>query len=228
MNIVITGAADGLGKEIASQFKDEHLILIDYDKEKLLNLAKQLKAEYYLCDLAVAQEVESVCHNIKSRMDIDILINCAGIWLDETKENDLKKYQNMILVNLFAPIAMIKCFLPKFIKQKKGLIININSQAGVEREEGSPVYGASKAGLTMYRENIKRKLGKNGIRITDICPGMIETGLFEKAGVDVSNDMFKKYSLSKSQVFSAIKYAIEQPKDVLIPSLEIKNVHENL
>ena len=134
----------------------------------------------------------------------------------------------MILVNLFAPIAMIKSFLPTFIKQKKGLIININSQAGVEKEEGSPVYGATKAGLDIYRKNIKRHLGKNGRKITDIYPGMIETKLFEKAGVNVPEKTFKDYSLTKSQVVAAVKFVIEQPSEVVIPSLEIKNVYENL
>ena len=229
MNIVITGAADGLGREIAKEFKNEHLILIDYDKQKLSKVAKELKAEHYVCDLAVAQEIESICKNIESRMDVDILINCAGAWLDEKTETDLKKYQNMILVNLFAPIAMIKSFLPKFIKKKKGLIININSQSGVERERATgAVYGATKAGLIAYRQNMKKELGKNGVRMTDICPGLIETGLFEKAGVNVPDDIFKQYALSKSQVVDAIKYIIRQPVDILIPSLELKNVHENL
>ena len=78
------------------------------------------------------------------------------------------------------------------------------------------------------RQNVKREFAKNGIRITDICPGMIETGLFEKAGVDVSQDTFKKYSSSKSQVVKAIKFVIDQPSEVIIPSLEIKNVYENM
>src|SRR5574344_943820 len=180
MKIILTGAADGLGKEIANQLKENELILIDNDETKLKETAKKINAKYYICDLTKPEDVNNVCNEIlKLNNKIDILINCAGVWLNEQVETDLEKYRNMILVNLFGPIAMIQCLMPNFIKQKKGLIININSQAGIEREEGSPVYGASKFGLSAYRDNIKRTLGKNGIRITDICPGMIETNLFE-------------------------------------------------
>lgn len=230
MKIIITGAADGLGKEIAKEYKDSDLILIDNDEEKLEEIAKKLRVKYFVCDLAKASAIETVCEKILSEnKTIDILINCAGVWLNEAEEKDLEKYRNMILVNLFGPIAMTKVLLPRFLEQKRGLIININSQAGVDRERGAAsVYGASKAGLVVYRQNVKREFAKNGIRITDICPGMIETGLFEKAGVDVSQDTFKKYSLSKSQVVKAIKFVIDQPSEVIIPSLEIKNVYENM
>jgi short-subunit dehydrogenase len=229
MKIVITGAADGLGREIANQLKEHELILIDYDEPRLKDIAKRIKANSYVCDLTKSAEITEVCRDILAKnTKIDILINFAGVWLDEQKESNLEQYRNMILVNLFSPIAMIQSLLPKFIKQKKGLIININSQAGVEKEEGSPVYGATKAGLDIYRKNVKRYFGKNGIKITDICPGMIETKLFEKAGVNISDKVFKDYSLTKAQVVAVIKFVIEQPSEILIPSVEIKNVHENL
>jgi short-subunit dehydrogenase len=195
MRIVITGAADGLGREITNQFKDNDLILIDYNEVKLKEIAKKMSANSYICDLSSAEEIKVACDDIKKRFkEIDVLINCAGVWLDESKETDLEKYKNMILVNLFGPIAMIQGLLPIFVKQKNGLIININSQSGVERERATgAVYGATKAGLVAYRQNLKKELGKNGIRMTDICPGLIGTGLFEKAGVEISDNVFNKY-----------------------------------
>lgn len=228
MRILITGAADGLGKEIAAALKGHNLVLIDYDKEKLFEVAKQLKAEAYVCDLSKSEDITEVCKDlllINSR--VDILINCAGVWLDESKEKNLEKYRNMVLVNLFGPIAMIKTLMPRFIEQKTGLIININSKAGVEIQEGSPVYGATKTGLVAYRKNIRDTLAKHGVRITDICPGMIETGLFEKAGVEYSEDIFKMYSLRKGQVASIVKLVVNQPSEVLISSIEMKNVNES-
>jgi short-subunit dehydrogenase len=228
MKIVITGAADGLGREIAVGLKSHSLILIDYDKEKLFEVAKKLKAEAHVCDLSQADEITEVCKDIlANNSKIDVLINCAGVWLNESKEKNLEKYKNMILVNLFGPIGMIKSLMPRFLKQKSGLIININSKAGVEIQEGSSVYGATKTGLVAYRKNIRDTLAKNGVRITDICPGMIETGLFEKAGVEYSADIFKTYSLRKSQVVSVVKFVITQSSEVLISSVEIKNVNES-
>ena len=153
MKIIITGAADGLGKEIAKEYKDSDLILIDNDEEKLEEIAKKLRVKYFVCDLAKASAIETVCEKILSEnKTIDILINCAGFGLNEAEGERLGKYRNMILVNLFGPIAMTKSFIiPEFLETKRGLIININSQAGVDRErEQHQFMEHQKAGLVVY------------------------------------------------------------------------------
>jgi short-subunit dehydrogenase len=229
MVIVLTGAADGLGREIATQLKGNELILIDCAEEKLKEVAKATKAKFFVCDLTKPENIEKTCREILiSNGKIDVLINCAGVWLDEANETNLARYKNMILVNLFGPIAMTKLLLPRFRQQGSGLIININSQAGVECEETSPVYGATKSGLVAFRKNMKCDLNKNGIKITDVSPGFIDTKIFEKAGISIPDETFKMYSLEKSKVASIVKFIITQPADVYIPSLEIKNVHELL
>ena len=229
MKIIITGAADGLGRELANKLKDNELILVDYAEEKLKEVANELRCKYYVCDLSNEENIEQICNDIvKNNENIDVLINCAGAWVNEQGELNLNKLKNMILVNVFGTIAMTSSLLPKFKQQKKGLIININSQAGVEREEGFPVYGATKHALSAFRKNIKRNLGNNNIKITDIHPGMIQTKLFEKDGVKYPDQAFQAYSLSKETVANAVLFVINQPENDDIPSLEIKNVHENL
>ena len=230
MNIVLTGAADGLGKEIALLLKDHNLILVDYAEAKLKEVAKQVKSKQkYVCDLTSVEDVENTTAKILNKnKKIDVVINCAGAWLNEATEQDLNKFRRMILVNMFGTIAFTKCLLPRLIEQKDGFIININSQAGVHPEAGSPVYSATKAGLIAYRKAIKKDLGNNGIKITDIHPGMIETGLFQKAGVEFPQAAFDNFSLKKADVASVVKWLIDQPSYVSIPALEIKNRNENL
>ena len=229
MKIVITGAADGLGRELARKLSDNKLVLIDYAEDKLKEVAKEYNCEYYVCDLSSSEQVEKTCNEIlKSNEDLDILINCAGAWVNERAELNLSKLRNMILVNVFGTIGMTSCLLPKFKEQKRGLIININSQAGVEREEGFPVYGATKHAMAAFKKNVKRNFGNSNIKITDIHPGMIQTKLFEKDGVNYPDEAFKAYSLSKETVADAVLFVINQPEEVVIPALEIKNVHENL
>ena len=229
MKIVLTGAADGLGREIASKLAGNDLILLDYCEEKLVEVAKEHNAKFYVCNLTDAKQVEETCAKIlKENEKIDVLINCAGAWVNERGDLDLNKLKNLILVNVFGTVAMTESLLPKFMEQKKGLIININSQAGVEREEGFPVYGATKAAMVAFRKNVKRNFGNNGIKITDIHPGMIQTNLFAKDGVNYPDQAFKNYSISKETVANAVLFVINQPEEVVIPSLEIKNVNENL
>ena len=229
MKIIITGAADGLGRELAKKLEGNDLILLDYCEDKLKEVANENNCDYYVCDLTSAEQVEKVCKEITDKNEkIDVLINCAGAWVNEQAELNLNKLRNMILVNVFGTIGMTMSLLPKFKEQKSGLVININSQAGVEREEGFPVYGATKSAIVAFRKNIKRQLGNNNIKITDIHPGMIQTKLFEKDGVKYPDQAFKAYSLSKETIANAILFVINQPSEVVIPSLEIKNVHENL
>lgn len=231
MLIIITGGADGLGKSIALKLisKGHELILIDKNVEKLESIKREFPTvEIYDCDITITQRVmEATKEILKKHKTIDVLINCAGVWLNEQSEKDLDKYKNMILVNLYGTIAMTKCLLPRFEKQNKGLIIGINSKAGVEPETNSPVYSATKYGLTGYRKSVRQEFGKNGIKITDICPGMIETGLFVKAGVKISKESFNNFALTSEQVAESVVWVIEQPQDVSIPSLEIKNTGEN-
>ena len=230
MNIVLTGAADGLGKEIALLLKEHNLILVDYAEAKLKEVAKLVKSKQkYVCDLTSAEEVEQTTAQIlKKNKKIDVVINCAGAWVNEAIEQDLNKFKRMILVNMFGTIAFTKCLLPRLIEQKDGFIININSQAGVHPEAGSPVYSATKAGLIAYRKAIKKDLGNNGIKITDIHPGMIATGLFEKAGAKFPQASFDHYALNKTDVANVVKWLIDQPSYVSIPAIEMKNRNENL
>ena len=102
MKIVITGAADGLGRELARKLSDNKLVLIDYAEDKLKEVAKEHNCEYYVCDLSSSEQVEKTCNEIlKNNEDLDVLINCAGAWVNERAELNLSKLRNMILVNVF-------------------------------------------------------------------------------------------------------------------------------
>lgn len=231
MKIVITGGADGLGKAIVKQLLEHkhEVIIIDKEIGNIKGISKEFNiANLYQCDITKSDQIiETVEKILNKDKKIDVLINNAGIWLDESSENDLEQYKNMILVNLFGSIAVTKSFLPTFLKQKYGHIVNINSQAGVVPSTNSPVYSATKHGMVGFRKSIRQELSNNGIKMTDIHPGMIKTELFAKAGVNFTKALFDKFALTKDIVAQAVVWAIEQPKDIVIPALEIKNINES-
>jgi gluconate 5-dehydrogenase len=124
MKIVITGAGEGLGREISNQLKDNELILIDYDENKLKDVAKKIDAKYYVCDLTNSEEIKNTCGEIlTTNKKIDVLINCAGVWLNEQVEKDLEQYKNMILVNSFWTYCYDSINYAKIYGTKRGLII---------------------------------------------------------------------------------------------------------
>lgn len=230
MKIVITGGADGLGKEIVRQLLSHkhEVVLIDRKLENIEKASKDLGIkEIYQCDITESSQiVETTQKILEKHKKIDVLINNAGVWLDENKEEDLNEFKRMILVNLFGTIAITKSFLPRFLEQKGGHIVNINSQAGVAPKENSPVYSATKHGLVGYGKSVRQDLANRGIKLTDIRPGMIETELFVKAGVDFPKSIFNKFALTKDIVASVIVYVVELPENVAIPALEIRNKNE--
>ena len=191
-NIIITGAGDGVGKAVAIMLKNENLILVDIEKHNVEKVAKELKQQSFVCDVADTKQVRKLKDfALKTFGKIDCLINCAGMWTKGelsqlgiehfAKINNLDRVKQLIDTNIFGIIAMISEFSPIMIKQNFGQIININSQSGVEVEEFCPIYNASKHGSYAYRKAIQRDLAKHNIKITDVCPGLIKTNFYIRA-----------------------------------------------
>ena len=233
-NIIITGAANGVGKAIAKLLQNENLILVDSDKLNLEQTAKELNKTYFVCDLTIVNEIkllkDFVMNNFKN---VDALINCAGVWTKGElsqlsnshfkKLNELEKIQNLINTNVFATIAMITEFSPIMMQQHKGQIININSQSGVETEEFCPIYNASKHGTYNYRKAIQRDLAKHNVKITDVCPGLIKTDFYIHAEDELPNEIMK-LGLEPEDVANCVKYLLDLPHEITIPSIEIRNI----
>ena len=92
-NVVITGAANGVGKAIANILKDNNLILIDTDEENLKRTAEQTNVKYYVCDVSNDKEIVNTIKQIgENYKTIDCLINCAGMWIS----GDLSKMEQPI------------------------------------------------------------------------------------------------------------------------------------
>lgn len=233
-NIVITGAAGGVGKEIANLLKGENLFLIDYNQDGLNLLANKLKANAYVCDVSNPIQVETTFKKIfDDAKTIDVLINCAGVWTkgELTKQeyepfkniNTLERIKQLIDTNTFGIIATIKSVVPIMQKQGGGQIININSQSGVVVEEFCPVYNASKSGSMAFSRAIINDLGKHNIKLTDICPGLIKTNFYANAKDPLPKEVMD-CGLEPSDVANLVLYVVNLPKEITLPTIEIKNM----
>lgn len=180
-NVIITGAANGVGKAISNLLRNENLILIDIDNDNLIETSKETNSEYYICDLTDCDEIDQIIGDISIKYNkIDCLINCAGMWISGdmskleqpifSEMNDLNRIKKVIDTNVFGTIAMIKSIFPIMQKQGYGQIININSQSGVMCEPPFPIYNASKQSTNAFRKAIQDDLARNNIKITDVCP----------------------------------------------------------
>ncbi len=233
-NVIITGAANGVGKAVANLLKGENLILIDIDKDNLPETAKETNSEYYLCDLTNVDKINEVIRNICEKYNkIDCLINCAGMWIsgDMSKlqepifeeMNDLNRIKRVIDTNVFGTIAMVKIIFPIMKKQGYGQIININSQSGVICEPPFPIYNATKHSTYAFRKAIQDDLARNNIKITDVCPGLTKTDFYVRANNELPKEIMNT-GLTPEDVAKTVKYVFDLPHEITIPSIEVRHI----
>lgn len=222
--IVISGGTDGLGKEITSILSPKNnVIVLSPTEEKLKVVSKQLGCDYEICDISEWKDVKKAIDLvIKKYKKIDCVINCAAVWIqDELDTNDPAYIKRAMEVNLTGQILLTRAVIPQMKKQKEGLFIFINSQAGFYHKAERTVYNAAKWGLTGFIKSLQAELAKYGIGVTGIYPGKMNTKMFEKMGIqkDMSDALDPKY------VAKVIEFILEQPNKVIFPEVGIKNIN---
>ena len=220
--IVITGGSDGLGKSIAEQLSNNNIIIISSNEEKLIKVSKELKCNYKYCDVTDYNQVDKTIKEIVNEYTkIDVLINCAGIWLaGDLTETDYDKISKCIDVNTKGPIYMTKAVLNSMYQRKEGLIINVCSQASFDNDDFSVVYNASKWAMRGFNRSIQKAISKKGIKVTGFYPGFMQTDIFKKAG----NDYDTSTGLETYKVAKVIEFIINCDDDVIIPEFGIKDI----
>ena len=185
--IIITGGSDGLGKTLTETFsKENNVIILATNEEKMNLVAKENNCFYKVCDVSNYDVVEKAINEIvKEYNKIDVLINNAGLWIQEELDvNNSNRIKSVIEVNLLGTINVSKAVIPSMKANKDGLIININSQAGINHKAERVVYNASKWGVTGFSKSLQDEVAKYGIRVTDVMPGMMKTEMFSKMNIE--------------------------------------------
>jgi all-trans-retinol dehydrogenase (NAD+) len=191
-NVLITGAASGIGRLLAQQIArmKGRLVLWDVNKEGLDALGEELrqhgaKVSTYFCDLSDRNSINSAAESVRDdHGHIDILINNAGIvsgspLLEISDEDILRTFD----VNTLALFWTTRAFLPGMIDRGSGHIVTIASAAGVVGTSRLTDYSASKFAAVGFDESLRLELKRLNIPIqtTVVCPFYIDTGMF--AGV---------------------------------------------
>jgi len=182
--VIVTGARRGLGRAAAERFHERGAaVAVNVrDRARAENLAGSIGGRTLAVpgDIAAAGVAEEIVRMTLERFGrIDILVNNAALALS-TRFPDLtaEEFRSALEVNLTAPFLLIKAVLPAMQAQRYGRIINISSSAGrMVSTLGGAHYTASKAGLLGLTRAAAKELGKFGITVNAVCPGMIDTEL---------------------------------------------------
>lgn len=187
---IVTGAARGIGKAIAERMvADQYItILVDVDDDSGNALASQLGADahYFNCNINDENAVETLFETIIGIFgSVDIVINNAGI----IKDNVIWKmstddFDQVIDTNLKGTWLMCKNAAIRMKTQQRGRIVNIASRAWLGNP-GQSNYAASKAGVIGLTRSIALELGKYGVLVNAIAPGLVDTTMSQKLAPDV-------------------------------------------
>lgn len=187
--IVITGASDGIGAEMALQLAQTHqsqlqLTLAARNTANLQAVARQ--CESYGAQVLVQPtdvSVEAQCRTLIAeavrRFDgIDALINNAGIsahaLLEDVSAQDLNWYEQLMRINLWGSVWCTHAALPH-LKASKGAIVAVSSLAGLIGVPGRTAYSASKFAMTGFFEALRAELKPAGVSVTTAYPGVVAT-----------------------------------------------------
>ena len=180
-NIVVTAAAQGIGRATAIAYSKEgaNVIATDINEEKLNELkAEQSNIKTEVLDSTNKEAVENFSQSIK---DVDVLFHAVGFVHHGTiMECSSDEFYNSININVYSAYLMSSFLLPKMIQKNKGNIIIVSSAAS--NVKGAPnrfIYGTTKAALNGFVKAMAADYVKKGIRCNAILPGTVETPSWE-------------------------------------------------
>ena len=184
---LITGAARGIGKEIALAFAREgcNIAFTDLELNDLtIQTSNELKAlgvkvQAYASDAANFDAAHAVVDDVvKDFGRIDILVNNAGITRDTLLMRMTEaQWDQVIQVNLKSAFNFTHAVTPVMMRQRAGSIISLSSVVGINGNAGQANYAASKAGIIALTKSVAKELGSRGVRANAIAPGFIITDM---------------------------------------------------
>jgi 2-hydroxycyclohexanecarboxyl-CoA dehydrogenase len=219
--VIVTGAAQGIGKGIATTLAREgaSVVLTDLQEHKVVEAAAEINQETggttrsYRLDVSDKAEIRAVVAIVEKEFGrIDVLVNNAGVqeWASflETSEEMWDRHQT---VNVKGTFLLSQAVARIMVRQGGGKIINIASDSGVApTPDGAAAYCASKSAIIGLTRVIAKELGRHGVYCNAICPGAIKTPMTERF---LKATQQKENSLEAWAEMAALK-RVGEPEDV--------------
>ncbi len=204
---IITGAARGIGKEIALVFAahGSNIAFTDIALGEATQILEDeltalgVKAKAYKSNAANYQEAQDLIKDVAADFGkIDVLVNNAGITRDTLLMRMTEDQWDLVIsVNLKSVFNLTKAVQSVMLKQRSGSIINMSSVVGVTGNAGQANYSASKAGILGFTKSIAKELGSRNIRCNAIAPGFIETDMTAQLSEEVRTEWAKTIPLRR-------------------------------
>ncbi len=229
---LVTGASSGIGAEIARELarRGHGLTLVARREDRLKTLADEIaqshrvRTEVIVADLADASSRAELPDRLEQRgLTADILVNNAGFTtMGPVARADHSAEVAMVRTNVEAVVDLCTLFVPGMVTRHRGAVLNTASTAAFQPLPGQAGYGASKAFVLSYGRALGAELRGKGVTVTTLCPGPVETGFAEAAGMtneEASEALPKFMWVPAAEVAKAAVDGLAAGRAVVIPGL---------
>ncbi|HTP28190.1 MAG TPA: SDR family NAD(P)-dependent oxidoreductase [Anaeromyxobacteraceae bacterium] len=228
---LVTGATSGFGRAIAGRLAAEgaRVILAGRRAERLAELAEELgeRALPKVLDVRNRKGVESTIARLPPAFAaIDVLVNNAGLalGLEPAYRASLDDWETMIDTNCRGLVTCTRVVLPGMVARRRGHVVNIGSVAASYPYPGGNVYGATKAFVHQFSQNLKADLLGTGVRVTVIEPGMADTefSLVRLKDATKAKAVYQGMEpLTADDIADAVAFCVTRPARVNVNVIEM-------
>ncbi len=234
--VLITGASSGFGVGIARRFAEDgcKLVLAARRTEKLAAVAAELASvpvHTLALDVRDREQVFATLSRLPEEFQsIDVLVNNAGLalGLEPAHEANLDDWEVMVDTNVKGLMYVTRCVLPGMVERNRGHVINIGSIAGNWPYPGGNAYGASKAFVKQFTNNLRADLSGTAVKVTNVEPGLAETefSLVRYKGDTAKADQVYQDTrpLDAHDLGEVVHWVASQPPHLNVNSLEVMPV----
>ena len=223
---LVTGASSGIGRAVAVALAERGLEVhaVARRGDILAQLEKESACHPHAVDVRDTKALEAMCDGL----EIDVLVNAAGMavgYQAAHDQGDIADFDVMVDVNVTAYLRLLRLVVPGMVERDRGHIVNLGSMWGLYPVGGATTYATVKGAVHQLSQCLRVDLLGRRVRVTEICPGRVETGFHGTALGDVEAARKTFYegneSLHAEDVTDAILFALDAPPHVNISMIEM-------
>ena len=179
--VVVTGAANGIGRALAKRFSEEgagKIIIADLDEQGLKKVETETGAESFKTNVASEADIKQLINSCERKYGgIDLLCNNAGIGVNGGPEVPNEYWQKIWEINVMAHVYAARAAIPGMLRRGSGYILNTASAAGLLSQIGSAPYAVTKHAAVSFAEWLAITYGDRGLKVSVLCPQAVRTAM---------------------------------------------------
>jgi NAD(P)-dependent dehydrogenase (short-subunit alcohol dehydrogenase family) len=223
--IVVTGAASGIGRALATRFTSEGaeaVIVADVDAEGARTTAGEINATAIHCDVSDERDVARLIEQVEAEHGrIDVFCSNAGVAVGGGPEAPDRDWQRIWEVNVMAHVYVARHVLPGMIARGEGYILGTVSAAGLLNHVFAAPYGVTKAAALSFFEWLAIAHGDEGIRVSCLCPQGVKTAMLAAEREQLGTSFLMEGALEPEAVAEAVVKGMAAESFLILPHPEV-------